>query len=362
MAPPPVTPSPHRFVIKKEAPVRKSTLSQQSQPQQTPRPSTQQFNTTPRFNFSSTPRPTATQSLPRTTPSASRYLTPASKKHDAIDESSDDILGDIHDSIETDNHRLNYVNEFSDDGEEYQLEERTPKRRRLSVSSIISQDEPPNSDPELEHQEQHREPSSSLPILSSPPIAATKRLSTTAPKFLPPTPLPPSTPLPSTGTTTFLKPPRFRPPDPSEQAHPHADPLPEHFSPHRKGQKYVHGGLAAEVQGWLFNLETAVPVKSLSRTEEKSEWLVKIVVDEVSGSSRNGFTMVRGRQIHGGDREMVDTVAEARVLLAGEGQAMGLQRGERVEAGKRVGIKGPVWEVVVEGVKWGVGVEWKVLD
>ena len=32
-----------------------------------------------------------------------------------------------------------------------------------------------------------------------------------------------------------------------------------------------------------------------------------------------------------------------------------------VQVGKTVGIKGPVWEVMIDGVKWGVGVDWKVL-
>jgi hypothetical protein len=38
-----------------------------------------------------------------------------------------------------------------------------------------------------------------------------------------------------------------------------------------------------------------------------------------------------------------------------------LQKGSKVELGKRVGITGPVWEVMIEGIKWGVGVDWKVL-
>lgn len=285
-----------------------------------------------------------------------------------IDESSDDLPGDIHDSIERDGHGLNYENEFSDDGNDYKIDEPSPKRRRLSVSSIISHDE----DQYLklkqdENQDEHAsvEHSSSLPILSSPPIAVAKRSSTTAPKFLPP--LPPSTPLPSTsGTeTTFLKPLRFKPPDPTEQVQTHNDPLPDHFSPHRKGQKYVHGGLAAEVQGWLVNLEPAVPVTSgRARVEERPQWLVRIVVDEIGGDSKTGFTMVKGRKIQvvdGDERGMVDAFGEVKVLLAGEEQLIGLQKGSKVEVGSRIGIKGPVWEVVVDGEKWGVGVNWKVL-
>lgn len=113
------------------------------------------------------------------------------------------------------------------------------------------------------------------------------------------------------------------------------------------------------------NLEGAIPDTRGKRRDE--EWLIRIVVDEVSGGFKEGMTMVRGRQIHALDvlgevGEMADTVGGVKVILAGEGAGTGLQKGSAVEVGKMMGIKGPVWEVVVEGVKWGVGVDWKVLS
>lgn len=122
--------------------------------------------------------------------------------------------------------------------------------------------------------------------------------------------------------------------------------------------KYLPGGLASEVQGWLFNIE-ATP----SHTAREGAWLVKVLVEEVSACS--GMTMIQGRQRQnmgseaGG--EMADHLGYIQVILAGEGQANGLQRGEIIEKGRIVGIKGPVWEVIIEGCKWGVGVDWKVL-
>lgn len=112
------------------------------------------------------------------------------------------------------------------------------------------------------------------------------------------------------------------------------------------------------------NLDGAIPDTRGKRRDE--EWLIRIVVDEVSGGSKEGMTLVRGRQIHAVDvfgemGEMADGVGGLRIILAGEGAGTGLQKGSAVELGKTVGIKGPVWEVVVEGVKWGVGVDWKVL-
>jgi len=126
----------------------------------------------------------------------------------------------------------------------------------------------------------------------------------------------------------------------------------------------VPGGLAAEVRDWLVNIEGTIPA---TKKKGDDEWLVRIVVEEVSGSSRAGMTLIRGRQIHGfqsdgegGGGEMVGRAGEVKVILAGEGAGTGLQKGSRVEVGICVGIKGPVWEVVIDGERWGVGVDWKV--
>jgi hypothetical protein len=120
------------------------------------------------------------------------------------------------------------------------------------------------------------------------------------------------------------------------------------------------GGLAAEVRDWLFNLESAVPAASTGTKDDL--WIARIAVDEVSGGGRAGMTLVRGRQMHSGSEHgLVDILGVVKVILAGEGAGSGLQKGAMVEVGKTVGIKGPVWEVVLEGEKWGVGVNWEVL-
>lgn len=355
-------------MIKKERKVRQTPLAQEH----TPGPSTQ-FKSTPRFTFPSTPKPTAEQSLPRATPAATRYLTPANKtpRDDVIESFSSDH--DAQDSIETENQYFDQQYLSADEEDDYKAEERAIKRRRISSSPEPSDAEVEEKDVELPYlpSDTQDSGSTSLPILSSPP-APRRPVTTTAPRFITSTPAPPAPPAtlqPSTSKqATFLKPPRFRPPDPSENTKGASDPLPEQFSPHRRGQSYIHGGLAAEVRDWLVNIESTIPSKEGGRKND--EWLVRIVVDEVSGGgaeSQARMLLVRGRQMHsmnGGEGEMVDTmgaVGEVRVMLAGEGQGTGLQKGSRVEAGKIVGVKGPVWEVVIEGVKWGVGVDWKVL-
>jgi hypothetical protein len=97
--------------------------------------------------------------------------------------------------------------------------------------------------------------------------------------------------------------------------------------------------------------------------KRNEEFRVKILVDEVTGGREAGMSLARGRHIASfEDGEIVDTVGEMRVILAGEGTSVGLARGEELRKGKVVGIKGPVWEVVIEGQRWGVGVEWKVMS
>ncbi|ESZ96504.1 hypothetical protein SBOR_3126 [Sclerotinia borealis F-4128] len=364
----PVTPSPHRFVIKKQPPPPRSQLAQES----TPRPAgSQQFNATPRFTFSSTPRPTGTQGIiPSSTP-AGRYLTPARqtlKARESIDDLSDDYPANLpfHDSIDTHDEfdtSIPFSTEGAEDDDVDEIDTCSFKRRRISTS--LAADIALAEDDELENDLL----SSSIPIVSSP---ITQRANPTPstnskPKFLLSTPLPPSTPQ-STASTPFLKPPRFRPPDPAETQG-NIDPLPEQFSPHRRGQKYVAGGLAAEVRDWLINIDSSIPSHGtgVQRAKDKnkdkdSEWVVKMVIDEVSAGGGMGMCLVRGRQLRvlDGD-EVVDDMGMVKVMLAGEGAGTGLQRGRDVEIGRVVGIKRPVWEVVVEGEKWGVGVDWKVL-
>lgn len=360
---PPSTPSPHRFVIKKERPFRSTPLAQS----QTPRPSTQQFNATPRF----TSRPPATrtsiastQNVSRVTPSASRYLTPA-RPHteihsevieDEVDE--DEILLDIHDSIETNGLEQETSSDYEsvvDEDDGYGIEGPSPKRRRVSLSP----EDELNLGGDIAIHDQESNLSSSLPTLSPPPAPRPSK----APRFIISTPAPQSASRATDGTQTFLKPPRFRPPDLASSQQTQSDPLPEHFSPHRRGQKYVPGGLAAEVRDWLVNLESALPSTSAQKKGTDTDpWLARVLVDEISGNGRDGLTLVRGRQILSMDEgKMFNTPGVVRVILAGEGQYVGLQKGALVSIGKTVGIKGPVWEVVLEGVQCGVGVDWKVL-
>lgn len=87
---------------------------------------------------------------------------------------------------------------------------------------------------------------------------------------------------------------------------------------------------------------------------------MRILIDEVSGGNKAGMTLVKGRHVQ--DGEVMDHLGLVTVMLAGEGLGNGVQKSAKADIGRVVGVKGPVWEVVIEGERWGVGVEWKVLS
>lgn len=114
-------------------------------------------------------------------------------------------------------------------------------------------------------------------------------------------------------------------------------PLPEAFSPHRRGQKFVPGGMAATVQQWV--VETG---QASRRGRGWEEFAVKVRVDAVVGGEGPCW-LVRGKSSVGEDVSLI---------LAGGGG---------VEAGVIVGVRAPTWEVEVEGRRWRVAVDWRVL-
>ena len=270
----------------------------------------------------------------------------SAKQEHIVDHLSGGAL-DVQDSIETEDHDidLGYLSTSTD--HDFMIEERNPKRQRFSSSPILENDDQEHVDPSNDQK------SSPLAAVASPQMHR-RQISSTAPRFLASTQS-----IPLQNQSTFLKPPRFRPPDVPEQGQ-QPDPLPDQFSPHRRGQKYMPGGLAAEVRDWLVNIESSIP--STSATKNDSSWRLRLMIDEVSGGGRAGFALVRGRQVLSGDIDtMIDSMGTVSVVLAGEGTGTGLEKNSKVEVGKTVGIKSPVWEVEIEGEKWGVGVDWMVL-
>jgi hypothetical protein len=311
------------------------------------------------------------------TPLVHQYSTSAQPRG-VIEDTSDVVDHDIYDSIKSaeSNFAQEHLSANEDDG--YGLRRRSSKRRRLSPSPILdSQDQDL-----IEQQEQNinghfpakddefKDLTSSYNSGISSPLAKPLHRppgSTTAPRFIlpsTPAPVPPSTPA-TTQTVTFVKPPRFRPLDGQEQAQRPSEPLPDAFSPQRRGQKFLAGGLAAEVIGWVMSLENGAPAASSTLSKEDT-WVRELVVDEVRGGPGAGMTLISGRQVYlapnARDGGTADTLQVLKVILAGSGTTEGFRKANKVDVRKNIRIKSPVWEVVIEGEKWSVAVSWEVLS
>ena len=136
---------------------------------------------------------------------------------------------------------------------------------------------------------------------------------------------------------TFRPPPRFKP---TEDALPLGDGLPAAFSPQRRGAKYLTGGLAAELQGWLSEVK--------GEDDGPAGSTLKMRVEEVRQGRR--MYLVHGR--------LGDSSDFKKVVLAGEGRLTGLGGRAVVGVGSVVEVGQPVWDVVVEGETWMVACDW----
>ncbi|KFY11214.1 hypothetical protein V492_04580 [Pseudogymnoascus sp. VKM F-4246] len=362
MSPPPVTPSPHRFIIKNP--------SRPAPSQHAPQSSAPQFKATPRFSFAASQGVGTIGSQHAV--STPRFNTAASAEVSGIRGKEDEQ--DDHVARLNERRRAAYADMLSqtwEDDEATAFQSPALKRRRLSLEPILSSqpiDSQSHGDTNVDFEqedEQHDQQkhdhemdddfedllSMEPPTLSSPPPPV-HRPAPSAPRFVLSTPLKPtsSTPAPIDSTDTFLRPPRFKPPDEEREAA--VEPLPEHFSPRRRGQKFLAGGLAAEVRGWLVERESQA-TRSARNPMREDGWKIKIAVDEVKGGHGAGMTLVRGRRVGSNGDEGADLYPIRMILGGEEGMAEGIKKGEPAAVGKVVGVKGPAWEVDVDGVRWG---------
>lgn len=156
----------------------------------------------------------------------------------------------------------------------------------------------------------------------------------------------------------FKPPPQFKQPSATASLQPQY-PLPDAFSPQRRGAKYVNGGLAGELRDWLVDVKgvgdaseavTATGIKAAGLADATPARQVH--VDDVRRGT--AFYLVRGS---GSDSDPI------RVVLAGDGRLSGLaERRNVVRNGCAVMIHPPVWDVVLDGQTWTVACDWYVAD
>lgn len=153
----------------------------------------------------------------------------------------------------------------------------------------------------------------------------------------------------TTSTATpapILRPTFLRPPTPPLPA-----PVPQTFSPHRRGANFIPGGTASTVQAWVIAAGQSAAQNRRQQamyqySQNMSEgWGFRVKVDEAEQMDGGGW-LISGRR---DDREG----ESVRCMLVGEG------KGE-VKAGWLVGVRGLGWEVDVNDQgQWRIGVGWE---
>lgn len=157
----------------------------------------------------------------------------------------------------------------------------------------------------------------------------------------------------------FLSAPRFKPSEVAEadQSRP---PLPDAFSPQRRGAKYVAGGLAAELRDWL------VQVKGASEYDRPEGESVRFDVDQVRTCHPGGMCMISGTEDEDQDKDNGMQVRKGgeedqpvKVILAGDGRIAGLGGRSVVTRGQTLSLFQPMWDIELEDLgRFAVACDW----
>jgi len=135
------------------------------------------------------------------------------------------------------------------------------------------------------------------------------------------------------------------------QSPPHTHPS-SLFSPQKKGQKFIPGGLAATVREWV--VEASQPLYQ-NRHRREDEWDCKFRVEAVRKLEGlgNGVQLVRTNE-GGGTGER----GKSWVLM---GQGKRCENDEVLARGIAVGVRRPIWDVRFGEEDLSVAVEWSVV-
>ncbi|KAK7517377.1 hypothetical protein IWZ03DRAFT_376020 [Phyllosticta citriasiana] len=401
--PPPAAPSPHRFRPPRDS--RSSHKRPSALRQALPPPietrhdvSSSQFKPTPRFSVPALGHGanlTGSQ-FNRSIASGKQHFGPRLDRTDSIDDSSqpdgnakeqgdpdDEMLFDTESrevvgSVESGHAPIPHAhgNVFSQTPRinvDF-VDENPAKRRRLSLHAATPGIGPDQAHPLPRRQSLHQDfearhdPSVLTQPAASPPHPTSPPRTTRPPRFkhteatpsrahpLAPTSTDPLPPPPTTTKTTsrprnpFRLPPSVGHGSKNDPTAADATPLPEHFSPHRRNQKFVPGGMAETVRGWILGVGHG---PDAARTSSRVSSMVVAGSREAVGENR--LRLLAGKTDGDGEGE------EARALLVGP--AKGVRAG--VAMGDEVKIAAPSWDVQVgrgsERRRWVVGVDWSVV-
>ncbi|KAJ9643454.1 hypothetical protein H2199_004133 [Coniosporium tulheliwenetii] len=323
---PPSTPTPHRFVLKRDPqnppkppPGRRNpTVQPTSTPKPRPTPKTlptpttssQQFAQTPRFSFAQA-RSHEAPSTPQST------VSPASRPQrglrsltrvESIEDASQETADEDHGGVNGDKEMLD-ASDASEVQQTVEIDE-PAQPGRTEKATMIAMKGQKRSRAITSHQSAAANEQTSR--FSAAPAASARQRKQRAP--------------------------------------------PRHILPHRRGQKFVPGGMADIVRGWVMDVGSGVTAQGRAgRTRSGSEPVLSLQAAEVT--STEALTLVRGLTVDGKGRNEV--IREKRAVLAGKARGGDV---ERVRKGDMVGIRAPSWDIEVKGETWSVGVDWRAFD
>ncbi|GAB1731358.1 hypothetical protein NU195Hw_g5232t1 [Hortaea werneckii] len=345
----PTTPSPFRFVSNKQraktpekqprAPRALRDQLQASHDVHTASPydgfaSGSQFAATPRFSFARAKPASVTKRLlsPPKSKLASALLSTIPPREDV-----EDVPSSAHDEDDDmlDNEQAQAVPTTEDSREMTASWDTdltlTPKRRKTTPRAFEKQGIKAHPLPGVDDGQP-----------SDPNKAA---LQTSVPCFVPPT----ESPRPAIHVSSYA---RSRPSflKPSGTGQVSSEPLPDVFSPHRRGDKFVPGGMAATMQTWILQTgQAAIQGRKQQAIQRADDFSVRLKVEELLGQ---GPYTARARTMDG---------TAMNILLAKDINVSGDPRGN-VVVGHVVGIRAPSWQVEIEGKMWMVAVDWKIIE
>lgn len=313
-----------------------------------------QFASTPRFNTSATPRPVSQQQPPPfSTPlpsSARPRATQYEPLSDVIDTSpispDADEDGDEHHTRLDESTEIDSPSASRSPSRHFQTN-RPAKRRRVSLSpEIEASPDVYQRDVPMEDDEQPEV--SSTPVFDDR-IAVQSSFDQEGPSADSDPPLPRTADEQPPRHPTFHNAPRFKAAEITAEVQ--QRPLPEAFSPQRRGAKYVAGGLAAEVRDWL------VQVKGASEYDRPAGSSIDVVVDDTM--SAPGMHVIAARQ--------PDTAVEiesipGKVLLAGDGRMTGLRGRSTISRGGVISMSQPMWDITLDDLgQFAVACDWETI-
>lgn len=285
----------------------------------TPDSSSRHFGRAPRFAFGRRASQTAQPSRPHQPQSQRLKDALRSRLADDVEEQNNDAEDGDDDMLDVEHDQALPTIENSGDLRDLPF---SPKRRKYSNGDVGSR--------ALVQVMSPARPSFKQPITPAPHVTAAQFAQTRSASG-------------SRAEGIQLRRPAFLPSSLAPSARP--EPLPEAFSPHRRGEKFVPGGMAATLQQWI--IETGQNAAQSRRGQgylRGEDYVVRCTVASVRGRAP---CMVRGIQSDG---------TEVNLLLVADSKQI------TVAVGNDLGVRAPVWDVQLEDCSWTVGVDWKVVE